>query len=142
MEANEEFREDVISALTVLVGAGLFQDMDDQSAMLLEALRDMTPDSVEIKFYDAWLAMRRTNFAESARILTMLAEESRNPKVRLFRALLSANLMLMEDPAWRGIAETLVMEGGEPVVATELARQLLTEAEAAGAGSVFVNSPA
>lgn len=119
-----ELRSDVMDALVVLVGTGLFQNQDHESIVLCDALRPWRGGSVELRFYDAWLAMRRDDFALAAQLLQALLDSGAGRKEALCRALLAATLLVLNDPRWQGLAEA-VLDAEDNPLAMRFASQLL-----------------
>jgi Bacterial type III secretion protein (HrpB1_HrpK) len=128
MSDELELRNDVVDALVVLVGTALFQNQEHDAIVLCDALRPWRGTSVELRFYDAWLAMRRDDFALAAQLLQALHEQGAGRKASLCRALLAATLLVLDDPRWQGHAEA-VLDAGENLLAMRFASQLLGRSE-------------
>ncbi len=126
MSEMPQLRADVLDALTVLVGVGIFQNRDDDAVLVLDALRPARGRTTELRFYDAWMAMRREQFGEAVRLLTELHEDGAGAKAWLCRALLAATLFAVGDASWRSHADAVAEDASDPL-ATTLARQLRGE---------------
>lgn len=125
-----------VQALAPLVGVGLRYGRDADAEILLDALRGVPAIVTEVRFYDAWVAMRREDFAAAAAIFRALCDEGAGAKLPFCRALLCAALYALEDPSWRGVAEALIDEDTHPL-AVRLARQLLGHAPLPSAGDAW-----
>ncbi|MBW0447179.1 HrpB1 family type III secretion system apparatus protein [bacterium M00.F.Ca.ET.228.01.1.1] len=125
----------LVSALIEALMFGAKHGHIEQSERLLSALHVLRPDFVELHAYDAWLMIRRRDFAEAVRLLRTLEQRvlrgSFGPYVA---ALLAVSLCGLEDPAWRVYANEVAARNEDPD-SVELVMTLMGKQKAAPAAA-------
>jgi Bacterial type III secretion protein (HrpB1_HrpK) len=134
MQVPLALRPDLIDAFVSLGGAALLQGEEEDACALIDAMRPWRGNSTEISFFDAWLAMVHEDYVHAARLLRVMHEGDCGEKSELIECLLSAVLLMMEDPAWEKHANEVIASNQFPA-AVRVAQGLLGIAPAAGTGS-------
>lgn len=92
----------LVSALIEALIFGAKHGYIEQSERLLAALHVLRPDFIELYAYDAWLMIRRRDFAQAVRELRVLEQRTlRGSFGPYVAALLAVSLCGLDDPAWR-----------------------------------------
>lgn len=105
----------LVSALIEALMFGAKHGHIEQSERLLSALHVLRPDFVELHAYDAWLLIRRRDFAEAVRLLRGLEQRTlRGSFGPYVAALLAVSLCGLEDPAWRVYANEVATRNEDP----------------------------
>ncbi|MCR4469763.1 MULTISPECIES: HrpB1 family type III secretion system apparatus protein [unclassified Burkholderia] len=129
----------LVSALIEALMFGAKHGHIAQSERLLAALHVLRPEFVELHAYDAWLMIRRRDFAEAVRLLRTLEQRplrgSFGPYVA---ALLAVSLCGLDDPAWRIYANEVADKNEDPD-SVELVMTLMGKHKAAPAAEVQID---
>ncbi|MGN7982820.1 HrpB1 family type III secretion system apparatus protein [Burkholderia sp. 22313] len=129
----------LVSALIEALMFGAKHGHIEQSERLLAALHVLRPEFVELYAYDAWLMIRRRDFAEAVRLLRTLEQRplrgSFGPYVG---ALLAVSLCGLDDPAWRIYANEVADKNEDPD-SVELVMTLMGKYKAAPAAEVQID---
>ncbi|WP_107314211.1 HrpB1 family type III secretion system apparatus protein [Burkholderia metallica] len=103
---------DVVKALIEVVTVGLQRNRIAEAEAVLAAVRVLRPKIKALETFDAWIALKRGQFRDAARILrTVDAEQSPLP---LSKALLACCLFAIGDPAWSITANEVIEENSDP----------------------------
>ncbi|AXF26127.1 HrpB1 family type III secretion system apparatus protein [Burkholderia pyrrocinia] len=99
---------DVVKALIEVVTVGLQRNRIAESEAVLAAVRVLRPKIKALETFDAWIALKRGQFRDAARMLrTVEAEQSPLP---LSKALLACCLFAIGDPGWSITANEVIEE--------------------------------
>jgi type III secretion protein HrpB1 len=127
-------RKQFVCALIEVLNLGVTHFLDEDSEILLRALRVLRPTFQQLATFDALLAIHRGNFQEGIRALADL--DAVAPTWLMGKALLAVCKFGVDDPSWTVPAnEVLAADGACP--AADFVRTMLGHAlpEAAGAPS-------
>lgn len=124
-------RRQFVCALIEVLNTGVTHFLDDDSEILLRAVRVLRPDFPQLATFDALLAIHRGNFQDGIRALSDL--DASAPTWLMGKALLAVCRFGVDDPSWTVPAnEVLALDGASP--AAQFVRTMLGHAlpEAAG----------
>ena len=99
----------LIAALIEVLMFGAKHGHLEQSERVLTALHILRPNFVELHAYDAWMMIRRHDFAGALRYLRELEQRPlRGAFSPYVSALLAVALCGLQDPSWRSYANDVV----------------------------------
>ncbi len=99
----------LIAALIEVLMFGAKHGHLEQSERVLTALHILRPNFVELHAYDAWMLIRRHDFAGALRYLRDLEQRPlRGAFGPYVNALLAVTLYGLEDPSWRSYANDVI----------------------------------
>ncbi len=125
----------LISALIEVLMYGAKHGHLEQSERVLTALHILRPNFVELHAYDAWMMIRRHDFAGALRFLRDLEQRPlRGAFGPYVNALLAVSLCGLEDPSWRAYANDVVSRN-EDQDSVDIVNALLGKAAARRAAS-------
>ncbi|CAE6816378.1 MULTISPECIES: HrpB1 family type III secretion system apparatus protein [Paraburkholderia] len=128
----------LVSALIEALMFGAKHGHIEQSERLLAALHVLRPNFVELHAYDAWMMIRRRDFAEAVRLLRPLEQQAlRGSFGPYVAALLAVSLCGLDDPAWRVYANEVASRNEDPD-SVELVMTLMGKQSAAAAPAAEV----
>ena len=125
----------LISALIEVLMFGAKHGHLEQSERVLTALHVLRPNFVELHSYDAWMLIRRHDFAGALRFLRDLEQRPlRGAFGPYVSALLAVALYGVQDPSWRAYAND-VINRNEDQDAVDIVNTLMGKAAARRASS-------
>jgi type III secretion protein HrpB1 len=99
----------LIAALIEVLMFGAKHGHLEQSERVLTALHILRPNFVELHAYDAWMLIRRHDFAGALRYLRDLEQRPlRGAFGPYVNALLAVTLYGLQDPSWRSYANDVI----------------------------------
>ena len=99
----------LIAALIEVLMFGAKHGHLEQSERVLTALHILRPNFVELHAYDAWMLIRRHDFADALRYLRDLEQRPlRGAFGPYVNALLAVTLYGLQDPSWRSYANDVI----------------------------------
>ena len=99
----------LIAALIEVLMFGAKHGHLEQSERVLTALHVLRPNFVELHAYDAWMLIRRHDFAGALRYLRDLEQRPlRGAFGPYVNALLAVTLYGLQDPSWRSYANDVI----------------------------------
>ncbi|KGK59191.1 MULTISPECIES: HrpB1 family type III secretion system apparatus protein [Xanthomonas] len=98
----------VVSGLIELITVGLTHEKIDEAVAVLAAVRVVRPELKALDTFDAWIAIKRGNYLEGARLLRELEADAGSKP--LCKALYACCLFAVGDASWHGIADGLIEE--------------------------------
>lgn len=125
----------LIAALIEVLMFGAKHGHLEQSERVLNALHVLRPNFVELQSYDAWMLIRRRDFAGALRYLRDLEQRPlRGAFGPYVGALLAVALYGVQDPSWRSYANE-VINRNEDQDAVEIVNTLMGKPAARRAAS-------
>ncbi len=125
----------LIAALIEVLMFGAKHGHLEQSERVLTALHVLRPNFVELHAYDAWMLIRRHDFAGALRYLRDLEQRPlRGAFGPYVNALLAVALYGLQDPSWRSYAND-VINRNEDQDSVDIVNALLGKASTRRAGA-------